>query len=156
MTLGFSTKIGEWETRFPEKIWAGIIDKTLITEVHKVFAEYDLASLAVHHEVPKLHSIRVDAHGRWKAGMKIHFVTGNRTKNRRQFAPVIQAICVQHIEIRNVFLDKTVLVDDKKLCKWEIHELALNDGFDSVDQFWAYFGQADFEGQIIHWTDLRY
>jgi hypothetical protein len=39
----------------------------------------------------------------------------------------------------------------------EIEELAINDGFDSVADFWDYFSSyGDFEGRIIHWTDLTY
>ena len=33
----------------------------------------------------KIHTIREDKHDRWKAGNKIHFATGIRTKNYNQF-----------------------------------------------------------------------
>ena len=34
-------------------------------------------------------------------------------------------------------------------------DLARNDGFDSIQAFFEWFKE-DFEGKIIHWTDLRY
>lgn len=37
----------------------------------------------------------------------------------------------------------------------ESRVIAGNDGFNSIDDFFAYFNK-DFSGKIIHWTDLRY
>lgn len=37
----------------------------------------------------------------------------------------------------------------------QIKQLAINDGFDSLESFYGYFNK-DFSGKIIHWTDLRY
>ena len=34
-------------------------------------------------------------------------------------------------------------------------QLAINDGFESLKHFFEYFNE-DFEGKIIHWTDLKY
>ncbi len=36
-----------------------------------------------------------------------------------------------------------------------IHKLAVNDGFDSPLDFFAWF-KKDFSGKLIHWTDLKY
>ena len=41
------------------------------------------------------------------------------------------------------------------LSKQAVEILAKNDGFDTVDAFFAYFTQ-DFDGKIIHWTDFVY
>ena len=40
-------------------------------------------------------------------------------------------------------------------CEPILRELAKNDGFESVEDFFAYFNK-DFKGKIIHWTDLQY
>lgn len=42
-----------------------------------------------------------------------------------------------------------------RLKRSQIEELAMNDGFESVDQFFAWFNK-DWKGKIIHWTDLKY
>ena len=33
--------------------------------------------------------------------------------------------------------------------------LAKNDGFESMDGFWAFFNEP-YQGMIIHWTETRY
>lgn len=130
---------------------------------------------------PKLHTIRADPSSRWKSGMDIHMVINNRTKNRFQFAPVITVMSVQEIEIKDVtstsypsdFSTKvsltvsrgewtetftqafTVKVDGVQLSQDKVYQLAINDGFDSVEDFFAYFDK-DFKGKLIHWTDLKY
>lgn len=128
---------------------------------------------------PKIHTIRKG--NRWKRGMGIHAVINNRTSKRYQFAPFFNCVSVQEIEIIDVSdihasnVDHTVYVlltnnksHDKVLClayqikidgnflnRYDMEELAINDGFDSLYDFFCYFN-TDFKGQIIHWTDLRY
>src|SRR5699024_11014489 len=48
----------------------------------------------------KIHTIRHDGKNRWKTGNKIHMVINNRTKDRFQFAPVLECKSVQKIEIK--------------------------------------------------------
>lgn len=113
----------------------------------------------------KLHTIRHDPHNRWKPGMKIHPVINNRTKNRFQFAPVVKCVSVQKIEIKywnkcgdypNIIIDKHYGYHAYEKDGFEFMEqLALNDGFPSVEAFFQYFN-ADFKGKLIHWTDLKY
>lgn len=126
---------------------------------------------------PKLHTIRQGL-GRWGAGMDIHMVINNRTSNRFQFAPTIKCKSVQKIEIKNAdhlpmnskdiscllnilvngenyYLAYQVKVDGLLLNNSRTVELAVNDGFDTVDAFFAYFNK-DFTGTLIHWTDLKY
>lgn len=111
---------------------------------------------------PKKHTVR-DGH-RWKKGMRIHMATGVRTKNYNCFntLPDLQFVkSVQWIGIlphkRNVAIKEF----DGKLWKFnffredEIETFALNDGFDSVDKFWRWFTKP-VDGQLIHWTDLKY
>lgn len=98
----------------------------------------------------KLHTIREDYTERWKQGNKIHFATGVRTGLYNQFH---SGTCtgIQSIEIA----DRTVFISGKRID--DIEELAINDGFDSVDDFWAWFDvYTPFIGKIIHWSNFRY
>jgi len=116
----------------------------------------------------KIHSIREDSRGRWVAGRPVHFATGVRTKNYNCFQEGV-CVSVQRIEILHyAFLEKQpaieVIVDDNiKFTQRGNHiynsnfikQLAKNDGFDSVEDFFKWFS-SDFQGKIIHWTDFRY
>ncbi|HQU51435.1 MAG TPA: hypothetical protein PK643_00405 [Saprospiraceae bacterium] len=119
----------------------------------------------------KPHTIRADKSNRWKPGNKIHFVINNRTKDRFQFAPVVECKSVQKIVITHGFngfrYESQVWIDShlfaeygcsRKDINWNekgLLKLAQNDGFDSIDAFFDYFDK-DFIGKIIHWTDLKY
>lgn len=116
----------------------------------------------------KIHTIRQDATGRWKAGMKIQFATGARTNAYNQFH---EAECtgVQDIEIK--YTDNRgaveIYIDGKHLGTWhrfmpprsvnvaDVLRLAVNDGFEGVTEFLNWF-QRDFKGKIVHWTEFRY
>lgn len=117
---------------------------------------------------PKLHTIRHDPNGRWKPGMKIHPRINNRTKNSFQFAPTLECVSVQEIDIEYwIGLIKEgygvrvhggqcmVTIDEVLLSTSEVEQLALNDGFPSVEAFFQWFNE-DFKGVLIHWTELRY
>ena len=117
MILGFKTKF-PWgkPTHFPEKILAGI----------------------------KIHTMRFDNNARWEEGRKIQFATGFRTKNYHQFASGIVKEKVSVIilpQIRSVRITwgsflygKPRILNDK-----EMEQFAINDGFDSVDDFFRWF-----------------
>ena len=107
----------------------------------------------------KQHTIRKDKNDRWKPGMKIHFATGVRTKLYHQFK---EGVCIstQKIQILwdNISLNGefvSILVDGHLIDLDEVETLAINDGFEDVSEFLNWFDE-DFEGKIIHWTDLRY
>lgn len=110
---------------------------------------------------PKLHTIRAGT--RWEAGMDIHFAINPRSKNYFQFAPVMECTGVQEIEIIHTGYSPNtpaVYIHNGKslmnpLSYSEIETLAQNDGFESIEQFFAWFNK-DFKGQLIHWSDLRY
>lgn len=173
MTLSFSTVINGKPNYFIEKIWTGL--DPMITPDYYCFNEEYVKQFGKHWDgawtettetnfPPKLHTIRQDEKNRWGAGCDIHFVINNRTPNRFQFAPVIKCVSVQEIEIKsdNQSLSngysvnfKTIIVDGKMLDGMDIYQLAINDGFDSVEDFFAYFNK-DFTGKLIHWTDLKY
>jgi len=105
----------------------------------------------------KKHTIREDCHNRWKAGVKMHMATGVRTKNYNQFA---EEVCksTQNIEVRRTsdYLNETlVIVDGRVLSQAEVQQLAFNDGFVNLIDFYLWFSSG-FSGKIIHWTELRY
>lgn len=100
----------------------------------------------------KLHTIRWDEKKRWKQGNKIHFATGVRSSRYNCFK---EAKCtgVQDIEIK----DRCVWIDGKLLEQFELVDLAINDGFDDLKDFWKWFDEySPFQGRLIHWTDIRY
>jgi hypothetical protein len=89
-----------------------------------------------------------------------------RTKNQFRFAPRVPVRSVQDIEI--VYEDRTaeIMINGRRLgymnwadgyCNWSqmVEKLSFNDGFSSVQDFFRWF-DSDFEGQIIHWADLKY
>lgn len=116
----------------------------------------------------KIHTIRQDKPNRWKSGMLIHFAKGVRTKNYINFQ-LGQCFSTQKIKIKyNPGGGVNVWIDDQwfhyqtdwglswdKESEERILQLAKNDGFDSIGDFFNWFNQ-DFEGKIIHWTDFRY
>ncbi len=176
MTLSFTQQINGKPNYFIEKIWASILENNFENRIqygyhagqhNDAFDKFWDGFLVDGKDLqkPKLHTIREDKSNRWRAGMDIHLVINNRTPNRFQFAPVIKCVSVQKIEIIPMdsieLLDlhleafTAVKVDGKILRIKEIQELAINDGFDSVEDFFAYFNK-DFTGILIHWTDKRY
>ena len=100
----------------------------------------------------KIHSIRADVHDRWKVGMSIQHSHGARTKNYRCFG---NSTCegIQKVEIYSGM----IFIDGEEIKGIEVWELAKNDGFDTVEDFWGWFGKEDvFIGKIIHWTNKIY
>jgi len=171
MTLGFSTKwskkMGELEgkfTFFPERIWLSLpeeIKEERINYVNKLMdSKYPFLSVAAKEDLrPKKHTIRKNENKKWKSGTAIHFALFNRTKWRVQFAPVIPCVSIQSIKIKYKDLDgftwavPRVYIDGVWLT--DPTELALNDGFASLEDFFLWFNQ-DYTGDIIHWTNLKY
>ncbi|MDO3641955.1 hypothetical protein [Mucilaginibacter sp. L3T2-6] len=176
MTLGFSTKINGKPNYFPEKIISALQLEGVISieKACELLRDYpllvderlrfiDTYRTAIENYKPKGHTIRRDEHNRWRAGMDIHPVINNRTRNRFQFAPVIKCVRVQDYRI-GYFPEENypcplnnihVYIDGNVLSDAAVKQLAINDGFDTVADFFAYFN-TDFTGKIIHWTDLKY
>ena len=176
MILPFSTQLNGKPTYFVEKILKGLAENNLITPeelsyrmcpapVVKYPTAYGFIFDMTIDIKSKLHTIREDKNDRWKPGTKIDFFINCRQKNMFRFAPVLPVVSVQKVEIvyyhnrETLTLDlpqkRGVIVDDKPLMRSEIEQLALNDGFDTIENFFAYFNE-DFTGKIIHWTVLRY
>lgn len=118
---------------------------------------------------PKIHTIRKDDKNRWKAGTTIDFFINARQKDMFRFAPKIPVVSVQKIEIvysefqengklfklPAVWIDGKLHYDFIGSLKENMRSIAINDGFENIEDFFAYFNE-DFEGKIIHWTDFKY
>lgn len=186
-TLGFSTnwpkQMGGNKTGFIPKILNSLIStEEVYYQDYSVCRRNDLnyKQLAtfplweeVKNAIPKHRTIREDAKNLWKPGRKIHMVVFNRTKNRFQFAPVLQVKAVQYIRILWSYDEELKMntpclylgekSDHSDLMPWyyptygekEMNQLALNDGFENTKQFYQWFN-SDFTGKIIHWTKLKY
>ena len=106
----------------------------------------------------KIHTFREDKKNRWKKGNKIHGATGVRTKRYKQFFEDVckstQKIVMKYVD-KNEYVDLEITVDNYKLTPAEKAILAVNDGFETFDDFKKWFDK-DFKGKIIHWTDYRY
>jgi len=85
-----------------------------------------------------------------------------------RFAPVLPVVSTQKVNIEwlptnvgttnkpVIWIDNRIFYDEALGYGHErILTLANNDGFDTVEDFFAYFN-TEFEGKIIHWTKLRY
>jgi len=116
--------------------------------------------------LPKIHTFRLGH--RWRAGMSIQMVTGNRTPKRLQFNAGIPALstCISvqeaviwldsdgelHIVIGTMEHGFYLTLEQRLL-------FAANDGFNSIEEMtWWFFpkGPGILDGQIIHWTDFQY
>lgn len=124
--------------------------------------------------LPKIHTFRNGS--RWRAGMRIHMVTGNRTPQREQFnidIPELQTcISVQNAIIRNIIgggVSIEILRSDFSTLKFLTREeqllFAANDGFNSLEEMKIWFFPKNksghtpgyrVDGQIIHWTSFKY
>lgn len=175
MILPFSTQLNGKPSYFVEKIVTGLLEKNLIThhEAQKLLNIPFPQTILVN---PKLHTIREDKNDRWKPGTKIDFFINCRQPTMFRFAPVLPVVSVQEvfmtkkgneIEITVAKVGSYLGGDDTYLYYEAKKELALNDGFDSYEEFkqyffdrieenWKKYGSNWFKGKIIHWTDLKY
>lgn len=163
-------------TYFVDKVYKSLLLNSKVTT--DIASDYfnDVISTYLSHNhyvdfkkiIPKHHTIRSGQ--RWKKGDKIHFQqwAGKPYKSKCiQFAPVLECVSVQKISIHwyedppeyhpwvSVDVDNFNQSANAGLDEGSLGRLALNDGFNSVEDFLKYFNE-DFEGQIIHWTNLRY
>jgi len=102
----------------------------------------------------KIHTIREDKTNRWYKGRLIHFWAGNPRNVKNHPYQFKEGKCksTQKIEIKN----KCIYIDNReKLLSDKVKLLAIQDGFDSVNEFFEWFNK-DFTGKIIHWTNFKY
>lgn len=110
---------------------------------------------------PKVHTIR--AGNRWQPGRFIHFAYGQRTKDYHCFChgtvKTVQEIIIytdiQKVMVATKGVGDSYTFDFQKISEDQVKELATNDGFDSVEDFWKWFN-VDLKGQIISWTGKLY
>ena len=116
----------------------------------------------------KIHTFREDPHKKWHKGRLIHHATGVRTKYYNCFlkneCTGVQTVKILYEVFHCEVLKVEVLIDDLLIYfrgydridgESEMKQLAKNDGFDSVEDFFKWFN-SDFSGVIVHWTDFRY
>jgi len=185
MTLSYQTKINGNDTYFVEKIIASIhYENKIGFELNEFLGLYylldyrtkqDFINTIISYEKKnKKHTIRADKKNRWKVGSKIHSkIWRGKPYNSPaiDFTPLLEVKNIQSFSIMYDTVDNqtlvTVFIDNKVFgsatlvnCKIEsysehLKNLALNDGFDNVNEFLEYFSE-DFYGKIIHWTDFAY
>jgi hypothetical protein len=112
-------------------------------------------------EGSKIHTIREGE--RWRPGLSIQFYNNTRTKYIKKFTDDKKCIAVQKIQIyhsKEIAEFVWVTIEGKELTPLQIIALSKNDGFKSVNDFFAFFFTNRectlFEGQIIHWTNYLY
>lgn len=156
MTLGFSIYFPDGRpTFFPEKI----------------LQPYRKGIRMPPDFIPKIHTFRLG--NRWRAGMRMHLVTGNRTKNREQFGVDIpelqhcngvQPCMIWHDNLRiNIAIGPADTPEGRILTRPETNLFAANDGFNSVDEMTRWFFPKGYDptaaplvGQIVHFSNFRY
>ena len=176
MILSFKTTINGKPTYFPQKILQGLYRLGIASgDTFKYAQEFPGEKLLFDSERNmKIHSIRTDEKNRWKAGIMIDFFINARQKDMFRFAPRIPVVSTQKIRIKyTTSSSNTPLIyieifgnsdfkcfdtynPELKISSFKnIEKIALNDGFENLEDFFSYFNE-DFEGKILHWTDLRY
>lgn len=173
MTLAFSTHFPKDKemlslkpTYFVEKIWQSYQSELTAENFDGYLTGLENRKYNFHIDAvdfrPKLHSFRKDEKNLWKAGNKIHPVIHNRTPKRFQFAPTVNCVSTQAVEIvwnYNNLAKKEkhpgVFIDGKEIDFETLVRLAVNDGFKNIVEFFTYFN-TNFTGKIIHWTNLKY
>jgi len=168
MKLSFATEINQQPNYFLEKIWKGLLQGP--GSLEESYQNYQRRYLGKFGQCwdgdtfgeflePKLHTIRKDAANEWSAGLDIQLVVNIKTPDEFQFAPTLKCQSVQRIQIDYsnlinaagpaVFIDYQLIDQETLLC------LAINDGFPTIADFFAYFNK-EFTGNLIHWTPISY
>ena len=169
MQLSFSMKFKDGTpTEFIPKIWEGLrlvvlnYSREKDKYLDKYWDKFITTWLTTKNVNPKIHTIRANASGRWCAGQKIHFTIFPRSKKMFRFAPVVSCLSVQKIEIiwkpiPGICAEKLafVYIDGRLMKDIYMEQLAQNDGFNSLNDFFEWFKE-DFTGVIVHWTNFKY
>lgn len=102
----------------------------------------------------KIHTIR-QGH-RWQRGQAIHFYQNVRQPTMSKFRDDATVTSTQTLRILN---GRHLFIENRHILGAELEELARRDGFPNAELLLKWFRDThgpDFEGQLIHWTDLRY
>jgi hypothetical protein len=169
MVLNYKTTF-PWgaPTLFREKIWKGVVNTEAgakTTMRGQSMKDYLKVEEDLH---PKIHTIREDVHQRFQPGMDLDHCYYPYTKHRDTFLRYkclwVQPILIKYLAectegdieaaTTGVYAP-TVMIGGRPLSQDKVKDLALNDGFSTVEDFFRYFN-SDFSGRIIHWTNVRY
>lgn len=137
MVLSFKTRVGDTPTFFVEKILKHLGSKAA-TEYFMHKPNWVTLMREISSETPKKLTIRDDPHFRWQPGRKIHFATGARTKNYQCFAI---GECTKVADLFFHFYEDysfSMDLDGKSLGHEEMEQLAIDDGFDTWEDFQAF------------------
>lgn len=150
------------KTLFKERIWKGLY----LNHSH----EWKTDAVIPLFIKPKIHVITKGRLDVIKPGEMITF-REDKKMEIKGFAPDLPIISIQDFEIRyknpdslaeiEVYIDGTLWKARRNakgvVYEWDVQLmiLAQNDGFDTVEDFFAWYGM-DFSGNIIHWTDHTY
>lgn len=148
MTLGFTT-------HFPDGKPTLFVERILLPYRPQIAKDHPGL-------LPKLHTFRQGQ--RWRRGMRMHMVTGNRTAARRQFNLGIPEldICtsVQYCTIRTINVPRQAISVEVEGYEVDPQEFAINDGFNNIDHLFEWFSHpfksTIHVGQIIHFSSLLY
>jgi len=168
MKLSFDTTINNQPNYFIEKIWKGLLigpgdlEESYLNyqgrHLDKFGMFWDGDTFSEFLE-PKIHTLRKDPENLWRTGMDIQLVINKDKINEFQFAPALRCQSVQRIQIdySNLINDDgpAVFIDYEMADKETVKNLAINDGFATVADFFYYF-DGEFTGNLIHWTPLKY
>lgn len=95
---------------------------------------------------------------KWKPGTPIEFVEVDENKEEQFATGVCMEACLIMIEPNIKMVTIGAFTDEGYITRSfkseGIEEIAKDDGFDSVDDFWEYFNE-DFKGQIISWRLVK-
>lgn len=164
MDLAFKQVVHDRKTLFIERIWNYLLYESgeSLHYTYNVFLEgyrhkfnRDWDGHPDNIVNAKLHTIRWESWNVWKVGKTIHPIVNARTPNRFQFAPELTVKGIQRIWICHTKEGSFVKIDGVAINSWTLYNLAINEGFESVDDFFAYYRNKLY-GIIIHWTDLKY
>ena len=117
----------------------------------------------------KIHTIRQDKNEHWQPGKLIQFCTGVRTKQHNQFycepCKAVQYVSI-FVKQKKIFVTNQLVlalgVIDSDVCLTpeKMNDLAVNDGFNNINEFFEFFENnyktEVFIGKIIHWTYFKY
>jgi hypothetical protein len=131
---------------------------------------------------PKRHTIRQDKHNRWKTGRSIQMVYRgpkysiadhfNKGIPELEECKAVQRITIRYrrpswlqkdygdaippftLKVKNQFL--YVYIDDKLIGHKTLKELAINDGFNSIEAFLRYFRKSINNWKLIFWDGSGY
>lgn len=155
MNQSFMSKFPWGEpTYFKEKLLAMAMDRYTLSS--EDMEKYGICLQWIDF-IPKLHTIR-PVSDRYKVGQmqQPFYWLGKPYKDPiYRFMPMIPLVSKQTISIRGTYPNINVAIDGRNITYNELKQLAKNDGFSCVEDFFIWFNK-DFEGEIRHYTDLRY